>query len=87
MRSGRTKIMNIAKSNQLAKYIHPKCVAPEEVDEFDKKAKEEDIQKWLEQQAGDANMQLAITYNCKPTPAQVVSTKKTAKEIWSALQY
>jgi hypothetical protein len=79
--------VNIAKSNSLSRYIHDKCVPPKQVDEFDIKAIQEELDLWLRFEAGDANMQLAITMNYKALPLQVCQGKKTALEMWKALQH
>jgi hypothetical protein len=50
------KVLNIAKSNGIAKYVHEKYKAPPEVDEFDEKASEEAVKLWQAHEAGDANM-------------------------------
>jgi hypothetical protein len=73
--------VNIAKSNQLAKYINDKCIPSTEVDEFDPVADPIALDIWLKFQAGDTNMQLAITTNCKAIAAQVCQGKKSALEI------
>ncbi len=73
--------MNIAKSNQLARYIHEKCVPPKEVDKFADKVEQEALNKWLKFQAANTNIQLAITINYKQIPLQVYQGKKSVLEI------
>ena len=60
--------MNIAKSNQLAKYINDRIVPPPEIDKFDTSANKEVLKLWLDYQAGNMNIQLVITINCKAIP-------------------
>jgi hypothetical protein len=48
--------VNIAKSNGLSRYIHDKCVPLKQVDEFDTKAVQEELDLWLKFEAGDANI-------------------------------
>ena len=48
--------MNIAKSNQLAKYINNRIVSPPEIDKFNTSANKEVLKLWLDYQAGDTNM-------------------------------
>ncbi len=65
------KIMNIVKSNQLARYINDKCVPPPEIDKFDPKADQDALKLQITFQASNTNIQLAITTNYKAIPAQV----------------
>ena len=57
-------IESLAQSNILRKYIHVKGRAPEYTNEFNNKVNADKLQKWQEQEQGDARIQLAITLNC-----------------------
>jgi hypothetical protein len=57
--------VNIAKSNQLVKYINDKIVPPLKIDKFDTSANKEALKLWLDYQASDVNIQLTIMTNCK----------------------
>ena len=74
-------MVNIAISNDIAKFIYPRYKAPAKVNEFNRKAIEENLKLWKAHIAGDAKMRLAITYNLKALPMQVVQGKKNAREI------
>ena len=76
--------------NKLFKYIHEKAQAtkPAFVDEYADDAKkytDTELTAWTDWEQGDASMQLAITCNCKATPAQLVQSKKTAFDMWKTL--
>ena len=86
------KIISIAKMNQLFKYIYKKAQAmklvfvDEYADDADKdKHTDAQLIAQNEQEQGDASMQLAITCNCKATPAQLVQSKKSAFDMWKTL--
>jgi hypothetical protein len=70
------KIISITKASDIYKYIHPKAMLakPEFVDEYDddSKATLAQLLAWKEWDKGDAQMQLALTYNCKPIPAELI---------------
>jgi hypothetical protein len=80
------QMMFLAKSNQLKKFISENAKKPDFVDEDDEKAVGDKLKEWQDWESGDARMMLAISYNCQTTPQQVVMGKKTALEMWQALQ-
>jgi hypothetical protein len=75
--------------NNLFKYIHDKAQSkkPTYVDEYDdnSKATLAELEAWNDWEQGDASMKLAITCNCKATPAQLVQSKKSAFNMWMTL--
>ncbi|EKD11974.1 hypothetical protein MBM_09837 [Drepanopeziza brunnea f. sp. 'multigermtubi' MB_m1] len=83
------KVINIAKSNRISKYINPKSrsLIPMEVDECDDTVKAEDLQRWLDWDTGESQMKLAITLNCKAGPLGHTQGKATALDMWEALQH
>lgn len=81
-------IINIAKSNGLLRYISPeaKKFKPKEVQIWDEKASEESIKKWEAWESGDSTMQLAITSNCGRVARLHTVDKKSALDMWLALE-
>ena len=80
------QMLDLATSNQLKKYISEKARKPDFVDVDDEKADAKKLEEWQSWEAGDAHMKLVISYNCQSMPQQVVMGKKTALEMWQALQ-
>ena len=83
------KVINIAKSNGIAKFLHEKSRTkkPQEVDEWDDDVKEEDLKKWQDWETGESQMKLAITLNCKAGPLGHTQGKSTALDMWESLQH
>ena len=79
-------ILNIAKANNLRRYIHEKGVIPKEVDEFESGVDEEELRQWKQWEAGDSTMQLIIQTNIKLTPTQLLAGCKSARAMWVTLQ-
>ncbi|KAG4426994.1 hypothetical protein IFR05_017523, partial [Cadophora sp. M221] len=68
----RDKVMNIAESNDISKFVDPesKNHTPKEVGEWDTTSTKGEKEEWKEWKAGEAKMKLAITLNCKSGPLQ-----------------
>lgn len=85
----RDKVLNIAESNDISKFVDPesKNHIPKEVGEWDSKASKDEREIWKEWKAGEARMKLAITLNCKSGPLQHTVGLTTALDMWEALQH
>ena len=77
------KVTNIAKSNWIAKFLHEKSRthAPKELDEWDNNASPTELKRWQDWDAGERQMQLVITLNCKPGPLGHTTGKATALDM------
>ncbi|OWP01747.1 hypothetical protein B2J93_2339 [Marssonina coronariae] len=84
----RDTIINIAKIYGIAKHLHIKSRthAPIEVDEWDPSVSTTALNNWKKWDSEESQMKLAITLNCKAGPLAHTQGKKSALDIWEALQ-